>query len=65
MGGATSRMTIIVAGRPDDSAIVQKLKGTYFTGKRMPFDGPPYLQDAEIQIVADWIAQGAVGAYNE
>jgi mono/diheme cytochrome c family protein len=65
MGGVTSGATIVVAGRPDDSAIVQKLRGTYFTGKRMPYDGPPYLTDAEIQIVADWIAQGAVGADSE
>lgn len=25
----------------------------------MPFDGPPYLTDAEIRLIEDWIAQGA------
>lgn len=26
---------------------------------RMPKDGPPYLQDIEIQLIYDWIYQGA------
>jgi hypothetical protein len=25
----------------------------------MPFDGPPYLSDAEIRLIGDWVAQGA------
>ena len=25
----------------------------------MPFDGPPYLDDNEIRLIEDWIAQGA------
>ncbi len=65
LGGTTSRTTIVIGGRPDDSAIVQKLRGTYFTGKRMPYNGPPYLTNAEVQLFADWIAQGALGADSE
>jgi hypothetical protein len=25
----------------------------------MPFDGPPYLDEAEIELIVSWIAQGA------
>jgi len=28
-------------------------------GGRMPLSGPPYLSDAEIQLIRDWIDQGA------
>ena len=29
---------------------------------RMPFDGPPYLGDEEIELIRSWIAQGAANA---
>ncbi len=32
---------------------------------RMPLDGPPFLSDAEIATIADWIANGAVGGNTE
>lgn len=64
-GGKTSGASIVVAGQPDRSAIIQKLRGTYPYGARMPYSGPPYLTDAEIQMFADWIAQGALGADSE
>ena len=47
---------------PGDSAlsyIVNKLEGNA-PGSRMPADGPPFLPDAEIQIIKDWIDQGAL-----
>jgi hypothetical protein len=28
-------------------------------GARMPLTGPPYLPDAEIQLIGEWIDQGA------
>lgn len=46
------------AGRPDDSYLVQKLEGRAAVGVRMPFGGP-YLDDATIAIVRQWIAAGA------
>lgn len=64
-GGKTSSARIIVPGDPDASAIVQKLRGTYPIGSRMPWNGPPYWSDAEIQLVATWIAEGARGADDE
>ncbi len=40
------------------SYLVRKLEGTSIVGERMPFGGP-YLPDAEIQVIRDWIDQGA------
>ncbi len=64
-GGITSAGTIAIPGNPDGSAIVQKLRGTYKLGARMPRSGPPYLTDAEIQLFVDWIAAGAKGEDSE
>jgi hypothetical protein len=64
-GGGTSGTRIVVPGRPDESAIVQKLKGTYPFGTRMPKSGPPFWSEQEIQLVVDWIAQGALGDDDE
>ena len=46
-------------GRSDLSYIIRKLEGNGL-GDRMPADGPPYLPDAEIQLIKDWIDQGAL-----
>lgn len=48
----------VEAGRSDLSYIIIKLEGNG-QGARMPFDGPPYLPDAEIQLIKDWIDEGA------
>jgi mono/diheme cytochrome c family protein len=53
---ATDRARI-VPGRPDASELVRRIRGQ--ARPRMPFDGPPYLSDAEIRLITDWIAQGA------
>ena len=64
-GGATSGADLVIAGDPDDSAIVQKLRGTYPFGERMPRDGPPHWSDADIGLMSAWIAAGAKGADGE
>ncbi len=64
-GGLTSGNEIIVPGQPEKSAIIQKLKGTYPYGTRMPKSGPPFWTDAEIELVAQWIREGALGEPNE
>ena len=64
-GGSTTRSTIVVPGNPAASGIVQKLHGTYATGVRMPFSGPPYWSDAQIALVERWIAEGAKGGDSE
>jgi len=64
-GGATSASTIVIPGKPCESALVQKLQGDYFVGLQMPKDGPPFWSQAEIQLVIDWIAEGATGDDDE
>lgn len=60
-GGVVSGASIVIPGKPCESALVQKLQGDYFTGLRMPKDGPPFWSDAQVQLVIDWIAEGANG----
>ncbi|MBX3190768.1 MAG: hypothetical protein KF819_27470 [Labilithrix sp.] len=62
-GGVNTRGTIVVPGKPCSSAIVQKLRGTA-NGARMPKNGP-YWSPEDIQLVADWIAEGANGGDDE
>lgn len=64
-GGHTTGTSIIVPGKPCESALVQKLQGDYPIGLQMPKDGPPYWTQSQIQLVIDWIAEGASGADSE
>ena len=63
-GGSTGRR-VIVSGKPEESALIQKLRGTYPYGTRMPKNGPPFWSDADVKVVVDWIAEGALGADDE
>lgn len=63
-GGSTGRR-IIVPGRPEESAFIQKLTGKYPIGVRMPKNGPPFWSDSDIAIVSQWIAEGAKGQDDE
>ena len=65
LGGVVSGGNIIIPGKPCESALVQKLQGDYFEGLRMPKDGPPFWSDDEIQLVKDWIFEGANGEDDE
>jgi hypothetical protein len=46
-------------GNPDASYLVQKIQGNAAVGVRMPANGPPYLSQAQIDLVRRWIAAGA------
>ncbi|MFQ5866326.1 MAG: c-type cytochrome [bacterium] len=47
-------------GDPEGSYIIQKISSaTPKFGKRMPFDGPPFLSQNEIQLIRNWVTQGA------
>lgn len=65
LGGGSSGRRIVVAGKPGESVIVQALLGQYPYANRMPKNGNPYWSDGEIQVVRDWISQGAKGADDE
>lgn len=62
-GGRNTFDDIVVPGHPCKSSIVQKLKGTY-GGARMP-KGGPYWTGEQIQLMIDWIAEGANGANDD
>ena len=47
----------IVSGQPGASELLRRIKGQ--ARPRMPFDGPPWLSDAEVALIERWIAQGA------
>ena len=50
----------VIAGDPNNSYLVQKLEGAAgIVGVRMPFNGPPYLTDAQIALIRQWIQSGA------
>ncbi len=50
----------VLSGEADSSYIVQKISSASpKVGSRMPLDGPPFLSQSEIQLIIDWIEQGA------
>jgi hypothetical protein len=51
----------VVPGNADNSYLVKKLEGTAgIVGLRMPRNGPPFLSDAQVKMIRDWIAAGAL-----
>ncbi|HEY1955635.1 MAG TPA: hypothetical protein VGH28_08480 [Polyangiaceae bacterium] len=64
-GGNDTHQNIVVPYSPEGSALVQKLRGTFSIGVRMPKDGPPYWSEDEIELVERWILQGAKGDDSE
>lgn len=50
----------VIAGNPGGSYLVQKLEGAAdIVGLRMPRNGPPFLTDAQVAQVRQWIQAGA------
>jgi len=47
----------VVPGNSNASELVRRIRGQ--ARPRMPFDGPPYLTSDEIQLIEQWIDQGA------
>ena len=45
---------------PDLSYLIQKLEGTATIGGRMPLSGPPFLPQTTIDVIRQWIADGAL-----
>jgi hypothetical protein len=48
----------VVKGDPDNSNLIQVLKGTSQNFQQMPADGPPYLTNDLINDIAQWIKNG-------
>ncbi len=48
---------VIVPGKPDESLIIQKLRGQ--SGDRMPAGGRPAFSEDKIQLISTWIREGA------
>jgi hypothetical protein len=46
---------ILIPGDPDDSNLIQVLKGTSDKYPQMPADGPPYFTGDQVDSVYDWI----------
>jgi hypothetical protein len=59
LGGNRSRQTIVVAGDPCASVLVQKLGPAPPCCARMPRNGPPYLPASDVALITDWILEGA------
>ena len=59
-GGINSGDRIIIAGNPCGSILLQKVGETPPFGSRMPLNGPPYLSPDQIQLIHDWVAEGAL-----
>ena len=51
-------LTRVIPGDPDNSFLIRKLEGTQTVGARMP-DGGPYLQQSTVDVIRQWIANGA------
>ncbi len=49
----------VAPGDPDSSYLIQKIEGTAAVGGRMPLNGPPYLDQATIDIIRQWVTDGA------
>jgi hypothetical protein len=59
-GGMNSGTNVIIPMKPCESILPGKLSPTPPFGSRMPFNGPPYFTATELQLVRDWIAEGAL-----
>ena len=56
--GEMPSLVRVAPGDPVNSYLYRKITGAGITGDRMP-QGGPYLSDAQIKLVRDWIRRGA------
>ncbi len=57
---AKTGAVLVIPGNPNGSYLIQKLEGDAgIVGGRMPRTGPPFLTDAQVKMIRDWIAAGA------
>lgn len=53
-----SERLVVLPGNAGLSELVRRVEGKSLP--RMPFDGPPYLDDDDIRLLRQWVRQGAV-----
>jgi hypothetical protein len=58
-GGHNSGSQIVIAMEPCSSILYQKVDDAPPFGSRMPLGGPPFLTNEEVNLIHDWIAEGA------
>lgn len=58
-GGTVSGADIVIPGQPCESILWQKVTAGPPFGARMPASGPPFLTPEQVQLISDWIAEGA------
>ena len=56
--------TRVMPANPDESFLIHKLEGmgpggAPIVGGQMPADGPPFLQQSTINVIREWIQNGA------
>lgn len=49
---------VVIPGNPDASELWRRVVG--HATPRMPFDGPPWLTEPQIETIGQWIAEGAI-----
>lgn len=54
---------VIVPGKPGLSELIRRIEGKALP--RMPFDGPPWLDEEDLQLLRQWVQQGARNAEGE
>ena len=59
-GGRNSGARIVVPQQPCESILYEKVYEAPPFGSRMPLGGPPFLSDADLDLLHDWISEGAV-----
>jgi hypothetical protein len=58
-GGLNTGSRVVVAGEPCASIIYLKVDDAPPFGSRMPLNGPPFWTRDELNLLHDWIAEGA------
>lgn len=53
----SERGKVVESGNPEGSELVKRIRGT--STPRMPLSGPPWLDEAEMKLIEDWIRNGA------
>ncbi|HOV85105.1 MAG TPA: hypothetical protein PLM79_02010 [Syntrophobacteraceae bacterium] len=48
---------VVIPGEPGKSELLKRIRGV--SEPRMPYDGPPWLTEAEGAVIEGWIASGA------